>query len=152
MKKYFEIIIALLMVIGVTTIPNDVHAMTTQNLSGHIYKVTDKTKYDDDSVKGSRFNYYWIFGNNNQVLITQDRNTVKFIKSNKTLLDSMIESQNNYREKEAYNYTFDGNALKVTTDKGKMLADTTVSNYKINKCTVAEDDDIKNEMTFKEVK
>lgn len=147
-KDVKAIIVALMCMISFLFIVNN-NVYASDAFSGHIYKVNETTKYDDGST-GTKINEYWVFGNNNQLLITRDKNTVRFIKNHKELIDSVIESQNNYREKESYTYELNGNNLKVTSSEGLTLADTSVNGSKINKCTVPNET-YKENLSFKGV-
>ncbi|MEE6660286.1 hypothetical protein [Limosilactobacillus pontis] len=49
MKKYFEIIIALLVGIGVIFNTTNVHAMSAKNMSNKVYKVSVSTSYDENN-------------------------------------------------------------------------------------------------------
>lgn len=147
-KNIKAIIVTLMCIVSFLFIINN-NVYASDAFSGHIYKVNETIKYDDGST-GSKINEYWVFGNNNQLLITRDKNTVRFIKNHRELIDSVIESQNNYREKESYTYELNGNNLKVTVNTGRTLADTSVNGSKINKCTVPNET-YKENLSFKGV-
>lgn len=125
-----------------------VHA--SDDLSGHAYTITTKSKFDDGTT-GSSYKQYIIFGNNGQAFVGGS-NTVKYLLKHKNLIDNFIESQNNYREKETHNYTLNGNQLSITTNDGTVIANTTIDNgSKINK-SINNDDGHKEIVKFSEVK
>ncbi|MCD7123343.1 hypothetical protein [Limosilactobacillus caviae] len=65
MKKYFRILIAVFVGISVISISGSVHAMTTKDLSGRVYKVS--TNFDDVN-----FEQYVYFDNKGHCVVVGD--------------------------------------------------------------------------------
>lgn len=101
MKKYFGIIIAFLVAIGIVIIPNDVHAMSNKDLAGKIY-LRSSPKSENRRIvilfngKGTGYRQFVaeVDGNNN---IDES----KLNSNEKKDYNNMLSSKNGYNKKQS---------------------------------------------------
>lgn len=118
MKKHFGILIVLLVGISVAIVPNSVHAMTTQDLAGKIYKVTSYAKGDDGSQQEWGAPKYLFINNKGKCITVDDPSRLdssdsddkKEIKKTNKEINTLISN----RKKSKKIFKKDGSQIRIT--------------------------------------